>query len=291
MKTHYTYKFIVLSFIFSFAIGCSNSSQDIATNNKEMVKNEINTPLKNNLQNDKDLSIQVEKINKNIPQNRKIIWHAEMCFQVKQVNKATQNIVKMVNNAGGFIANMDMTNSDYEISNKLTIRIKSDDFNSLLINLKKEAIFVDNVSITSNDVTEQFIDIESRLNTKRDVRNRYIEILKNKAKKVEDILNAEEKIRIITEEIEALEGRLRYLTDKVDYSTITANIYQKVECKETPKTYHKPYIEDIKNAFSNGWDIVKTMFVVIINIWPLLIIGIAIWFYIKRKKHKKTLNK
>ena len=67
-------------------------------------------------------------------------------------------------------------------------------------------IFLDKEDITSNDVTAEFVDIESRLKTKKEVRNRYITILKTKTGKVKDIIQAEEAIRKITEEIEVKEG-------------------------------------------------------------------------------------
>ena len=69
-----------------------------------------------------------------------------------------------------------------------------------------------NVSV--QDVTEEYLDIEARLKTKKEVEARYIEILKSKTKTVEDVLKAEEQIRIIREEIEAREGRLNYLKNQ-----------------------------------------------------------------------------
>ena len=71
--------------------------------------------------------------------------------------------------------------------------------------------FIDYENITTKDVTEEYIDLESRLNTKLEVKQRYESILRKQAKTVKDILATEEKLQIIQEEIESVQGRLKYL--------------------------------------------------------------------------------
>ena len=90
-------------------------------------------------------------------------------------------------------------------------------------------------------MTEEFIDIEQRLKNKKEVQRRYIEILQNKAKTVEDVLAAEDKIRIIQEEIESREGRLRYLKDNIALSTINIEMYQELEQGEAEIVYEKGF--------------------------------------------------
>src|SRR5690606_18336536 len=88
------------------------------------------------------------------------------------------------------------------------------------------SISEDYIKVNAQDVTEEYYDLETRLKTKKEVEARYIEILKSKAKTVEEILIAEDKIRYLREEIEAVEGRLRLLKNKVGLSTIQIEIYQ-----------------------------------------------------------------
>jgi len=70
-----------------------------------------------------------------------------------------------------------------------------DKFDAFLTAIEAESIYTDYKNINSNDVTEEFTDITIRLKTKKEVRDRYIDILRNKAKTVKDILDAEDKIR------------------------------------------------------------------------------------------------
>lgn len=222
-------------------------------------------------------------------ESRKLIWTANLTFQVKNVQKSTSAIQQLCDKHEGFIADMRMSTNNYRISNSVTIRVPNNKFSALLESIKGQSIFMDESSINSNDVTEEYVDIQSRLKTKREVRDRYIEILNTKTGSVKDIIEAEEAIRVITEEIEAKEGRLRYLEDQVSLSTITLEIYQKVNYKAQPTVYEKPFTEEMSDAFSAGWNFIQHFFLVLINIWPLLLLLtiLGIW---QRKLIKKIIH-
>lgn len=217
--------------------------------------------------------------------NRKIIWNGNMEFQVDNVNVSTAKITELINQSGGFISRVNLQSNKHEISNDIQIRIDQSKFDHIMENLKGESIYLKRIQVNSKDVTEEFIDIESRLKTKRDVRDRYITILNTKTGDVKDIIQAEEAIRKITEEIEAKEGRLRYLKDQVKLSTINLRIYQEVEFTQEPTVYVKTFTEKAANALGNGWRIVTWFVLFVLTTWPfwLIIILLGIW---KRKWFK-----
>lgn len=225
------------------------------------------------------------KKNQNI-ENRKLIWTADLEFQVKKVDKSTEEINALSANYGGFVSDMNLSNNANRISNTITIRIPNAKFQKFVSAIKGESIFMDRADISSQDVTEEFVDIAARLKAKREVRDRYIEVLKTKTGSVKDIIEAEEAIRVITEEIEAKEGRLRYLNDRVDLSTVTITMYEKVKFVDSPERYEKDYSDEVGESFGTGWQAVKVIILGFISIWPLLFvafIGLVIW---KRKKIK-----
>ncbi|MEM6772262.1 MAG: DUF4349 domain-containing protein, partial [Bacteroidota bacterium] len=138
------------------------------------------------------------------------------------------------------------------------------------------------------DVTAEWLDLESRLQTKRDVRDRYIAILRNQAKKVEDILNAEDKIRVITEEIEAKEGRLRYLRDQVSLSTLTLELYETREYRDVGPVTKRSFGSELIAALANGWELVRMLVLGLISIWPLLLLGTGIVWGVRRWRKRKS---
>ena len=220
---------------------------------------------------------------------RKLIKTADYRIQVEDVNKSSQGIEATVSKFGGFISGTNLTNTLYSISNNITIRVPADQFEALLDAVGKEALFVNYKRINATDVTEEYLDIETRLNAKKTVRDRYIEILRNKAKTVEEILQAEAAILDVTEEIEAKEGRLKYLKDRVGLSTINLEIYQEVEAQEQPIVYRDHFGKKALRGLRNGWELIQSILIGLITIWPIVIlVGVLIWqrrkIFPRRKK-------
>lgn len=224
------------------------------------------------------------------PADRKIIWNANLEFQVKDVDEATKDISQLCTKYGAFISHMDLTSSNYEVMNRMTIRVDDASFNKLISDIKGTSTFMRRAEIRSNDVTEEFIDVESRLKTKKEVRERYIDILRNKSGEIKDVIAAEEAIRKITEEIEAKEGRLRYLQNQVSLSTINLEIYQKVDFTAEPETFEKGFFTKVKESLQIGWEIIIEILLLLIKIWPLVLIaiGLLVW---RRKWLKSKQSK
>lgn len=275
-------KILLLLTISLAVLACNDSKTESFGYSTESESLEM-TPVSNGL------SKNMATPNQNIPENRKMIWTGHLEFQVNNVDESTRIISEMVKKSGGFISDLSLTSNTYEISNTIKIRIENEKFQDLITGLKSQSKFIKRVEINSNDVTEEFIDIESRLKTKREVRDRYIKILNTKTGDVKDIIEAEEAIRKITEEIEAKEGRLRYLKDNVKLSTINLRIYQVVEYVSEPKAYVKTFWEKAIQAMDNGWSIIKGFTLFFLTIWPLwvLLILLAVW---KRKWVKRKMG-
>jgi hypothetical protein len=167
----------------------------------------------------------------------------------------------------------------------MVIRVPADKFDALLEELMKESIYTNYKNITAEDVTEQFVDTEARLKTKREVEQRYIALLKE-AKKVQDILDIEDKLRVIREEIEATEGKLKLLNDKVNYSTIYLNTYQTLDYVPEPE---KGFFSNVKEALIRGWRDLIGFVVSLIRLWPFLIAaGITVFWFIRRLRKKRA---
>ncbi len=220
---------------------------------------------------------------------RKIIKTAEIRFQVKDLSASTENITAITERFSGFVSNLYQANSNYELSNNLTIRVPAEKLDEFMVEIEKESIFTNYKRISSQDVTEEYVDITTRLETKKEVRDRYIDILRNKAKTVQDILDAEEKIRVIQEEIESIEGRIKYLNNQADLSTVVVDLYQEVEYVKAPDIYKKSFLTKLKEGLSNGWDLVLDIIVGLVTIWPVILI--IVLFILFRKKIRNPFKR
>ena len=111
---------------------------------------------------------------------------------------------------------------------------------------------------------------------------RYLELI-GKAKKVSEVLEIEKELSAIREEIEAKEGQLRYMKDRVALSTIHIEFYKTTE---TAPDATVSYGSKMWNAIKSGFNGVSSFFIGLLHIWPFILIFV-IAFIIIRKKLKK----
>ncbi len=222
-----------------------------------------------------------------IPQNLKIIKSAKTKYKVKNVKVATQQIKQVATKYGAYISDMRFENNLYKKENRFTIKIPQIHFDAIMDSISNFVEFIDYENITTQDVTEEYVDLESRLKTKLEVKERYEGILRKKAITVEDILNTEDKIRIIQEEIEAAQGKLKYLSNKVAFSTIQIDLYETVDYQDEPVSYNKTFWTKAKNALKFGWEFLESLLVGLLHIWPLLIVGTILVIVFRKRIRKK----
>jgi hypothetical protein len=221
-----------------------------------------------------------------VPANLKIIKSANARYKVKNVKSATAQIKDIATKYDAYVSDLRFQNNLYQIENRFTIKVPQQYFDAILDSIGGVVDFVEYENITTQDVTEEYIDLQSRLQTKLEVKGRYEEVLRKNAKTVKDILDTEDKLRVIQEEIEAAQGRLKYLSSKVSYSTIQIDLYETVNYKEEPENYTRTFLSKTKDGFAFGWNIIETIVLAMIHIWPLLLFGIIVVVLIRGRLKK-----
>ncbi|WP_282015803.1 DUF4349 domain-containing protein [Marinifilum flexuosum] len=220
---------------------------------------------------------------------KKIIKDGRIGLKVTNVEAAKTRVDSIVKLYGAYYSNENLNNTDWETTYSLTVRIPSVHFESFISAIEQSKGEILYKEIDARDVTEQFIDLETRLQNKRAYAKKYKDLLK-KAKTVKEILEIEEKIRHIEEEIESTSGRLKYLSDLVDYSTLTLNIHKKKDFKYNPDKRDK-FSERIKQSLSKGWFGFVDFLLDLVMIWPFWIIVVLIIYFFKKLRRKKKQNK
>jgi hypothetical protein len=211
---------------------------------------------------------------------RKIIKDGRMEIRVKILEEGKIQVDSLVKKFNGYYAEETFNNQDYSHDFSLKIRIPSEKFELFIAQAESavgELVFK---SISSRDVTEEFIDLETRLKNKKNYLNRYGELLKQ-AKSVKDILEIEEKTRVIEEEIESTEGRLKYLNNQVDFSTLELTITRKNDYNFIPQN-EGSFFDRLRFSLVKGWYGLVTFTLFIIRIWPFWIILSVIYYLVRR---------
>lgn len=254
---------------------------------------ESNTSNAITYQESKEEDVQIggkSELPKEVDLGLKIIKNAQIRFLVKDVDSATQNMIELSKKYNGYVSNMRFKQNNYTIENSISMQIPSGYFEEFVMKCNKHAIHVDYNNITSDDVTEEFVDLNNRIRVKEEVKARYEDILRTKAKTVNDVLLAEKQIQAIQEEIEVAKGRVKYINTKSALSTINISLYEKVDYKETPEAYSKSFGSKTKEGFSAGIYMIETIVIVLIYMWPLLL-GLAIGLFFLRRRIRKQKNK
>ena len=220
------------------------------------------------------------------PIDLKIIKSAQVRYKVDDVKKATNTIKQLAQAQNGYISDQRFEDNLYNKSSRFTIKVPKSTFDGLLDSISKVAEFIEYENITTQDVTEEYIDLETRLKTKMEVKARYEEVLRKNAKTVEDILATEDKLRIIQEEIESAQGRLKYLSSRVAYSSIQVDLYESVEYKEEPKSYTKSFMTKITDGLKFGWEMIEGFILILVHIWPILIVGGLLFLFVRKRLKK-----
>lgn len=208
---------------------------------------------------------------------RKIIREGDIYFECKDIQETDAFLKAEVKAAKGFISNESENSYGERSEKRLTIRIPSDQLDPLLEKIQTHAVRIENSNIRSEDVTEQFIDVEARLKTKKELEIRYTELLKQ-AKNVQEILGLERELANVRGEIESMQGRLNYLSNRVSLSTLNVSFF--VE-KDREFGFFTKAIDSLKN----GWTNLQWFFIFVLNLWPFVLIfgGLLVWL-LKRKK-------
>ncbi|GIZ08108.1 DUF4349 domain-containing protein [Flavobacterium sp. UMI-01] len=270
-------KSTLLSFILLFTIvSCKKAEENtLGVNSLEMAapSSEADTE-----------TVATAKIKKTVETNtseiqQKIVKTGNLRFETKDLNDTYNQIIKYTKELGGIIQNDNGGKNDETVYRNLIVRIPSQNFDAFIQNISKGVSYFDHKEIAAEDVTAQYIDIDTRIKAKKTLENRYLELLK-KANKVSEILEIEAQLAAIREEIEAKQGQLNYLKNQISLSTINIEFYKPI-AHESGATVS--YGAKIWNAIKSGFNTFSTFLLSLLSIWPfVLLFGLLGYFIYKR---------
>jgi hypothetical protein len=259
-----------------------NQSEDASYALADM--EEVMNPVTRQSANESQLPI--DKFEKQEVIKKKIIKDGRLGISVTDLEKAKKQIDTLIRSYGGYYANESFNNTDWETWYSLKIRIPFSGFETIIAEIENGGGEIQYKEIYARDVTDQFIDFETRLENKRNYLKRYNDLLKQ-AKTIKEVLEVEEKIRVLEEEIESTTGRLKYLSDLVDYSTLDLNIVKRQVFKYNPAKRDR-FSERLKQSVSKGWFGFVDFMLFVTRLWPFwIIIFLMLYFWRKYKKTKR----
>ena len=161
--------------------------------------------------------------------DRVVIHTANMSIVVPEPSASVQEIANLANEMGGFVVSSNVFQTFFSEANvsadraSITIRVPSERLDEALAAIKTGATEIQSESISGQDVTQEFTDLQSRLRNLEAAEEQLLEIMEA-ATDTEDVLQVFENLRRVSEEIEVIKGRIQYLSESARLSAIAVEL-------------------------------------------------------------------
>jgi hypothetical protein len=209
-----------------------------------------------------------------------LIRTADIRMQVEDHDLTAKAVRQLVSAHQGFVSG-ERSNGDANYKEtSLDIRVPNTEFDSLVEHLATLAEKLEFKTITTKDVGEEYVDLQARLEARKAAELTYLEILKS-ARKISDVLEVQEKLREVREEIESAQGRMRFLQNRVNLSTITVTFYTSHQVAAAVSS-GAGLGERLSVAFFKGWNGIQAGLVGLTYLWPLWIL-VAVFILMRKR--------
>lgn len=276
----------ISTFLLLFALACSDGSSNrnyTADSSMEDLEISAKIPVTQQHTPPPPPTPEVSEVN----DEQKIIKTAHLVFETKDLEATHAIILQLASQYNGFVQSDNSGKSYNRIYKNLSVRIPTKNFQQFIDGISEGVAYFDQRTISRQDVSEEFIDLEARLKAKRLLETRYLELLE-KATNVKEMLEIERELSGIREEIEAKQGRLQYLQNQVSMSSVRIEFYKTTAESGITQSYG----QKMKNALQGGWNGISVFFLGLLYLWPLflvlIIVVISLRAYLKRRKKKKS---
>lgn len=232
--------------------------------------------------------------------NKKLIYTANLVMRVKDYAVAQSEVRNLASLSGGYIIEFSENQSTQEVGGTFVLKVPANGFSSLLNNIEELKHESYQQSIKGQDVSEEYVDLESRLKVKELMETQYTEFMK-KATKTTELVTFANELGKIQEDIEQIKGRMRYINNNVSYSTVEIRLYQQ-EGKVDPAAVEvekAPLFERANDALKGTINVLTLLFqwlvVILFGALPILIVGVVVWIALwlarrNRVQHRVNLD-
>jgi len=182
------------------------------------------------------------------PASRLIVRTGQASIEVDSLEASMAELRRLVQRVGGFVADASVQSGRNQLrSATLQLKVPASRFDELTQGLDPLGR-LQSVNVAAEDVSEEFVDLTARVANGRRLEDRLVELLRTRTGKLQDVLSVERELARVREEIERMEGRMRFLKTSAQLSTLSVNLYEPV-----PLVASHPGRSVIAEAFKTAW--------------------------------------
>ena len=283
MKIKYSFTVIVLLLIATLVSGCMAVREETYSQSADIVTTDYydDSSAKNMVSTEADYGGA-----STVSVGRKTITTVDMTIKVDDAAAVMGEVSKMAVTSGGYVASSSVYDSYYDSNvgkeGYITVRVPESEYPSFLETVENLGE-VTSKSVNAQDVTEEYIDVTARLDNLERQETRLQEIL-NMTVTVEDVLSVEKELERVRGEIESLTGRLNYLEDRIEFSTINIRVTE-------PRPITRSWgIRDALSESVNGFISMVNALIVLVGYLLPLVIVVAVFggtFVVLRRRMRR----
>jgi hypothetical protein len=232
-----------------------------------------------------------------VPQSRtQLIKKAAMTVIVQSVNESMNTVSKIINSKQGDLISLNErqpSKQNPRHTASITLRIPQNQLDSTLDELAKLGT-VENRNITAEDVSNQLVDFQARLNNLRRTEANLQKIM-DRSGSVRDILSVAQELSNVRQSIEQIDAQLKNLQNQVAYSTITLNL-QAAIASNSPQRALGSQIQETWNNSSQSFgefsvNLLKLMIWFIVYSPYFLVLAAAIYGVKRWRRNSQSVNR
>jgi hypothetical protein len=225
------------------------------------------------------------------PSDRKIIYNGALTVSVEDFSRAEEALGRLVKEQGGYVINSEVTGSPgAPRSGQWKVRVPVERFDAF-----REAVArlgeVERNTTDSQDVTDEYYDLEARIKNKKVEETRLLQHLEKSTGKLEEILAVEKELSRVRGEVEQMQGRLQMLAKLTAMTTVTVTLHER-------RTYTSPeapaFGTSIARTFTGSLDLLaqfgKGIVLLLVAVAPwlviLAIVAVPLWLVLRRHRNR-----
>jgi hypothetical protein len=242
---------------------------------------------------------QIAALSDGKPTNRKFIRTAELVFRANDVQETATTIERIVQGASGFLVYQHLSNQvneqsvselsrdssletiQYTMQDEVTVRVPVANFDTVLRQITQLAVFLDDQVVQSDDVSFQVLSNHMTI-------RRAASGTKKQGRGSDELSGYQQ------EEADRAKVDNLSLTDRMKYSDIRLKFTQRPMVKHrviandnNTKKYQPGFGRKFMNALADGWSLVEWFFLLLIQLWSLILAGLVVWFLYRKYRKQK----
>lgn len=217
--------------------------------------------------------------------DRLVVQESSLSLVVKNVREVGEKITDRAKEVGGYMVSSSLSKPENAPYANVVVRVPADKLKEVLDYFRKLAVKVSSENLYGYDVTDEYVDIEARLDTLNKTKAKFEEILKS-AVKVQDILEVNRELINIQEQIDNLRGRQKYLEQTAKLAKISVYLStDELALPYVPTKAFRPAVvfkQAVRSLIATVRQ-VATVLIWVVVYFPIWLPLLLVFFFLKRK--------